>query len=108
MQTRELDTKSAGRYAYFAAQDAAVKSYAASTHYTSQQKLNAERKKLVLEMAYYGQVHVNYRKKFVALKVVNTNVQNRKLLAELEQDFAEENIARVVTAQGIVYRIPKN
>lgn len=108
MQTRELETKSAGRYAYFAAQDAAVKSYAASTHYTNQQKLNAERKKLVLEMAYYGQVHVNYRKKFVALKVVNTNVQNRKLLAELEQDFAEENIARIVTAQGIVYRIPKN
>ena len=108
MKTVELETKSAGRYAYFAAQDAAVKSYAASTHYTNQQKLNAERKKLVLEMAYYGQVHVNYRKKFVALKVVNTNVQNRKLLAELEQDFAEENIARIVTAQGIVYRIPKN
>ena len=108
MQTVELETKSAGRYAYFAAQDAAVKSYAASTHYTSQQKLNAERKKLVLEMAYYGEVHVNYRKKFVALKVVNTNVQNRKLLAELERDFTEENISRVVTAQGIVYRIPKN
>ena len=108
MQTVELETKSAGRYAYFAAQDAAVKSYAASTHYNSQQKLNAERKKLVLEMAYYGEVHVNYRKKFVALKVVNTNVQNRKLLAELEQDFAEQNIARVITAQGIVYRIPKN
>ena len=108
MQTVELETKSAARYAYFAAQDAAVKSYAASTHYTSQQKLNAERKKLVLEMAYYGEVHINYRKKFVALKVVNTNVQNRKLLAELEQDFAEENIARVITAQGIVYRIPKN
>jgi len=108
MQTVELETKSAGRYAYFAAQDAAVKSYAASTHYTSQQKLNAERKKLVLEMAYYGEVHVNYRKKFVALKVVNTNVQNRKLLAQLERDFAEEKIARVITAQGIVYRIPKD
>ena len=108
MQTVELETKSAGRYAYFAAQDAAVKSYAASTHYTPRQKLNAERKKLVLEMAYYGEVHVNYRKKFVALKVVNTNVQNRKLLAQLEQDFAEENIFRVVTAQGIVYRIPKD
>jgi len=107
MQTQELETRSAGRYAYFAAQDAAVKSYAASTHYTSQQKLNAERKKLVLEMAYYGEVHINYRKKFVALKVVNTNVQNRKLLAELEQDFAQENVARVITAQGIVYRIPK-
>lgn len=107
MQTQELETKSAGRYAYFAAQDAAVKSYAASTHYTSQQKLNAERKKLVLEMAYYGQVHVNYRKKFIALKVSNTNVQNRKLLAELEQDFATQNIVRVVTPQGIVYRIPQ-
>jgi len=108
MQTQELETRSAGRYAYFAAQDAAVKSYAASTHYTSQQKLNAERKKLVLEMAYYGTVHVNYRKKFVALKVANTNVQNRKLLQELEQDFAAQNIARVVTPQGVVYRIPKN
>ena len=108
MQTVELETKSAGRYAYFAAQDAAVKSYAASTHYTSQQKLNAERKKLLLEMSYYGQVHINYRKKFIALKVVNTNVQNRKLLQELEQDFAEDNISRVQTPQGIVYRIPKN
>ena len=108
MVTQELETRSAGRYAYFAAQDAAVKSYAASTHYTSQQKLNAERKKLVLEMAYYGAVHINYRKKFVALKVVNTNVQNRKLLQELEQDFAAQNIVRVQTPQGVVYRIPKN
>jgi hypothetical protein len=107
MQTQELETRSAGRYAYFAAQDAAVKSYAASTHYTSQQKLNAERKKLVLEMAYYGEVYINYRKKFIALKVANTNVQNRKLLAELEQDFAAQNIVRVQTPQGIVYRIPK-
>jgi hypothetical protein len=108
MQTQELETRSAGRYAYFAAQDAAVKSYAASTHYTSQQKLNAERKKLVLEMAYYGEVHINYRKKFVALKVANTNVQNRKLLRELEQDFSAQNIVRVQTPQGVVYRIPKN
>ena len=108
MQTQELETRSAGRYAYFAAQDAAVKSYAASTHYTSQQKLNAERKKLVLEMAYYGEVYVNYRKRFIALKVANTNVQNRKLLQELEQDFAAQNIVRVQTPQGVVYRIPKN
>ena len=107
MVTQELETRSAGRYSYFAAQDARVRSYAASTHYSSQQKLNAERKKLVLEMAYYGQVHVNYRKKFVALKVANTNVQNRKLLAELAQDFAAQNITRVVTPQGIVYRIPQ-
>jgi len=108
MVTQELETRSAGRYAYFAAQDAAVKSYAASTHYTSQQKLNAERKKLVLEMAYYGEVYVNYRKRFIALKVANTNVQNRKLLQELEQDFAAQNIVRVQTPQGVVYRIPKN
>ena len=107
MVTQELETRSAGRYSYFAAQDARVRSYAASTHYSSQQKLNAERKKLVLEMAYYGQVHVNYRKKFIALKVGNTNVQNRKLLAELEQDFATQNIVRVVTPQGVVYRIPQ-
>jgi hypothetical protein len=107
MVTQELETRSAGRYSYFAAQDARVKSYAASTHYTSQQKLNAERKKLVLEMAYYGEVYINYRKRFVALKVSNTNVQNRKLLAEIEQDFDAQNIARVVTPQGIVYRIPQ-
>ena len=107
MVTQELETRSAGRYSYFAAQDARVRSYAASTHYSSQQKLNAERKKLVLENAYYGNVHINYRKKFIALKVSNTNVQNRKLLAELEQDFATQNIVRVVTPQGVVYRIPQ-
>ena len=47
MQATELDTKSAP-YAWVAARDAAMKSYAASTLYTEIQKVRAERMKLGL------------------------------------------------------------
>jgi hypothetical protein len=44
MQATELDTKSAP-FAWVAARDAAMKSYAASTLYTEAQKVRAERMK---------------------------------------------------------------
>ena len=48
MNATELDTKAAP-FAWIAARDAAMKSYAASTLYTDAQKVRAERMKLGLE-----------------------------------------------------------
>jgi hypothetical protein len=105
MIAKELDTKSAGQFAWVAARDARMRNYANSTLYTDAQKHKAERIKLILEMVYSAkQVHINYRKTFVAIKVDNGRIRDAKLLKIAENDWANEGITKRVSDQGIVYR----
>ena len=108
MNATELDTKAAP-FAWVAARDAAMKSYAASTLYTEAQKVRAERMKLGLEMVYSARsAFITYRKKFVTIKLDQARVRDRKTLALLEQDFtAQGDVTKVVTDQGITYRIAR-
>ena len=108
MNATELDTKAAP-FAWVAARDAAMKSYAASTLYTEAQKVRAERMKLGLEMVYAAKsAFITYRKKFVTIKLDQARVRDRKTLALLEQDYtAQGDITKVVTDQGITYRIAR-
>jgi hypothetical protein len=108
MNATELDTKAAP-FAWIAARDAAMKSYAASTLYTDAQKVRAERMKLGLEMVYSARsAFITYRKKFVTIKLDQARVRDRKTLALLEQDYtAQGDITKVVTDQGITYRIAR-
>ena len=108
MNAVELDTKAAP-FAWIAARDAAMKSYAASTLYTEAQKVRAERMKLGLEMVYAARnAYITYRKKFVTIKLDQARVRDRKTLALLEQDYtAQGDITKVVTDQGITYRIAR-
>lgn len=108
MQERELESKNAGYFAYAAARDAAQRSYAASTHYTEKQKIAAERMKLVLEMMYSARAfHINYRDRFVAIKLDSPTVRDRANLAMMETEWAAAGVVKRATAQGIIYRIPK-
>lgn len=108
MNATELDTKAAP-FAWIAARDAAMKSYAASTLYTEAQKVRAERMKLGLEMVYAARsAYITYRKKFVTIKLDQARVRDRKTLALLEQDYtAQGDITKVITDQGITYRIAR-
>jgi hypothetical protein len=108
MNATELDTKSAP-FAWVAARDAAMKSYAASTLYTEAQKVRAERMKLGLEMVYSARsAFITYRKKFVTIKLDQARVSDRKTLALLEQDYtAQGDVTKVITDQGITYRIAR-
>jgi len=108
MNAVEFDTKAAP-FAWVAARDAAMKSYAASTLYTEAQKVRAERMKLGLEMVYAARnTYITYRKKFVTIKLDQARVRDRKTLALLEQDYtAQGDITKVVTDQGITYRIAR-
>ena len=108
MNATELDTKAAP-FAWIAARDAALKSYAASTLYTDAQKVRAERMKLGLEMVYSARsAFITYRKKFVTIKLDRARVRDRKTLALLEKDYtAQGDITKVVTDQGITYRIAR-
>jgi hypothetical protein len=108
MNATELDSKAAP-FAWVAARDAAMKSYAASTLYTDIQKVRAERMKLGLEMVYYARsAFITYRKKFVTIKLDQARVRDRKTLALLEQDYtAQGDVTKVITDQGITYRIAR-
>ena len=108
MKAQELETKSAGYFAYAAARDASMRAIAMWSHYTDRERVRAERMKLGLEMVYNAKgIHINPRGKFIAVKVDQPQVRDRKNLALLEQDYVLEGITKVLTKQGITYRIPK-
>jgi hypothetical protein len=108
MKAQELESKSAGYYAYAAARDASMRAIAMWSHYTDRERVRAERMKLGLEMVYNAKgIHINPRGKFIAIKVDQPQVRDRKNLALLEKDYELLGITKVLTEQGVTYRIPK-
>lgn len=88
--------------------DARTRSTIASTHYDYQEKAKADRMKLALELVYdFKSLYVTFRKKFIAIKIDSPTVKNTSGLQGLEQQWDAEGIVKVVTPQGITYRIPK-
>jgi hypothetical protein len=107
MKAQTLDTQEA-THKFFAARDASIKSYAASTSYTEAQKLQAERMKLGLELVYRGTAfYITFRKKFITVKVEGASVRDRAALRELEAVYEVQGVTKIETAQGIAYRITK-
>lgn len=108
MRETEKEYKSAGQWAWFAERDARMRSAVNSTTFSDAQKLKAERVKLALELVYSAEkVFIEYRKKFISVKVHKAQVRDRKGLAMLEMCYANEGLEKVRTAQGITYRIIK-
>jgi len=108
MQERKLDTKSAGYYAYAAARDARMRAAAMWSHYTEAERVRAERMRLALELCYSAKgFYMNPRGKFITIKVDRPRVVDRINLELLEGDYEQQGITKVVTAQAVIYRIPK-
>ena len=107
MQTQTLHTDEASNK-FAALMNARVRSYAASTSYTEQEKIAAERMRLVLDIVYRArEVYVTYRKKFITIKLERALVADRVSLSELEAEWAQKGITKAVSPQGVIYRIPK-
>lgn len=107
MLASTLDTKEASN-AFFAARDARMRNYALGSTYTAAERLRAEQVKLGLECVYSStEVHINYRKKFIAVKLSNALVRDRASVADLEAFYAQEGIVKRTSAQGTIYRIPR-
>ena len=108
MNESEKDYKPAGKWAWFAERDARMRSAVNSTTFSDAQKLKAERVKLALEMVYSAEkVYIEYRKKFISVKVHKAEVRDRKGLVLLEMCYKNEGLEKVKTAQGVTYRILK-
>ena len=109
MKQKELDTLSAGQYAWAAAQNARMRAIAMWSHYTHAERTRAERMRLALELCYAAKgFHINPREKFISIKVDKPQIRDRKQLRLLESDWAEQGIVKIATAQGVTYRVAKN
>lgn len=108
MKQTDLETKSAGYYAFAAARDARMRNIVESSHYSEKQKIAADRMALALELVYYAKgIYINYRKKFIAVKVDRAYVKNRENLQFLEAEYEALGYKKASSAQGITYHIPK-
>jgi len=101
LKTEESSNK---RGAYL---DARMRNLAGKSHYSYAQQTRAERMRLVLEIVYTAKdIYINYRQRFIAVKVDGARVADKTSLSELEAEWALEGITKAVTDQGVVYRIP--
>lgn len=58
--------------------------------------------------AYPGYLlYINFRKDFVAIKVANCKHLASTKITVMEKEFFENKITKVITPQGLIYRIPK-
>ena len=106
MIVEETKHKSAGNYAWFAERDARLRSAVNSTNYTDAQKIKAERMKLALEMCVFAEnIYIEYRKKFISVKVNKPAHTDKKTLNLLEGDWTKEGYTKVLTSQGFTYRL---
>ena len=108
MQTHTSETKDAGFFAYAAMRDARMRNEAMKSTYSDSERVRAERMRVGLECVYRSkEVHINYRKKFIAVKLSNAIVRDRASVADLERFYALEGISKEITPQAVIYRIPR-
>jgi len=106
MLETETKHKSAGNYAWFAERDARLRSAVNSTNYSDNQKIKAERMKLALELCVFAEnIYIEYRKKFISVKVNKPAHVDKKTLSLLEGDWTNEGYTKVLTSQGFTYRL---
>jgi hypothetical protein len=79
-----------------------------SLSYTPAQQCLAQRALDLLDTAYaYANSYINYRKKFIAVKIESAIKRDKKLAAQALSILQERGYEVVATAQGIVVRIPR-
>jgi hypothetical protein len=109
MQTHISETREAGFFAYAAMRDARMRNEAMKSTYSDSERVRAERMRVGLECVYRSkEVHINYRKKFIAVKLSNAIVRDRASVADLERFYALEGISKEITPQAVIYRIPRH
>lgn len=91
-----------------AREDAELKSRVNSKLYTAMQKQLAETsRELICEAYNYREIYTNFRQKFIAIKVDRPETRNRDGVLALDRLFAGRGYDKVLTPQGIIFRIPR-
>lgn len=76
--------------------------------FTPVQQSLAETTVEMINRAYdYHNIYVNYRQKFIAIKVSQPRVDDRDMALSLDRVFGDREYVKVLTPQGIIFRIPR-
>ena len=76
--------------------------------YTLKEQSKAQTVADLLDLAYKGQIYVNYRKQFISVKLARGAIKRDKHFAQqFELYVKESNYRVVVTAQGTIIRIQR-
>lgn len=106
MQIKQLDSTEASSK-QFAFLDAARRSSEMQYLYTKEQRNTAITAADLLDSAYTGKMYINYRKQFIAIKLEAPTVKDPVMLKKIEELFEERNYTKLISSQGIIYRIPR-
>lgn len=107
---RSQGNRSAGGYARAAAIDASMRNLKNKSQWPNSYITAAEGIKWALDSIYrHGGMYINYRKKFISVKLEDPIVDNnqRRAAAEFKQDLLDRGAEIVHTEQGLVVRILK-
>ena len=104
---KELETKSAGSFAFAAAIDAQRRNSNNKSHYTPDQIRKAITARDLLDSAYsYSKLYINYRQKFIAIKAEGARAKDA-MAREVVKLFEANGYGVVATPQGMIIRIDK-
>lgn len=105
MIEKDLDSKPS-RNAYASAIDAQRRNLENIDLYTDEQVEHAIAVlDLVRSTFIRSKCYINYREKFIAIKVNKPTMADRLNAGPLDDDLAAQDIHKVITAQGYVYRL---
>ena len=107
--TTKLDTEEAGKHAWFAHQDAMRINSNNKSHYTAKQIRRVGSALDCLDYAYsYDESFINYRQKFITIKLDNARVKDRAMLREIEAGFEADGVEKILTPLATIYRFAKD
>ena len=76
--------------------------------YTKAQQQLAETTVSMVGIAYhYDNLYVNFRKKFISVKVSGARIRNRADSKLLDNVFGDQGYTKAITPQGVIFRIPR-
>ena len=102
---KELDTKQAGRFALAAVLDAQRRNTNNKSRYTQEQIRKALSVRDLLDSAFsYNSLYINYRQKFIAVKVEGARARDSMSKRVIEL-FEQLGYSVVSTQQGIIVRL---
>jgi hypothetical protein len=107
-QTKDLDTRPAGQYAWAAARDAQRYSDECRMLYSGQKRARIETFLSLVQMAYSGvREEPTYRKNFATIKIAKGSlVRDRRMAREIQAICEERGYEQRTTPQGLIFRIP--
>lgn len=94
--------------AFLAKTDAEEISAKNESSFSADQKQYAQAVKSNLSSLYtFKNIYINYRQRFISVKVAHAEVANTKELRKYESRLTRDSVAKVITKTGVIYRIPR-